>query len=363
MAAERQSGSAHDTPADFGGRLLHWYDRHGRKDLPWQQQPTPYRVWVSEVMLQQTQVGTVIPYYRRFMARFPDAVRLAAGPLDEVLHHWTGLGYYARARNLFRAAGIIVREHGGELPGGLEALQALPGIGRSTAAAILSLSRDEPHAILDGNAKRVLCRYFAVAGWPGRPAVQRELWALAESLVPPRRAAAYTQAIMDLGATVCTRARPGCGVCPLAADCQAHQAGRPGDYPAPRPAKALPRRAVRFIMIRNPRGEVLLQRRPPAGVWGGLWGFPEAGADEPLPQWFQRHLYRVPAEYREWPPFRHTFSHFHLDITPVYACLPDTPPAVMEGAECVWYNPALPDARGLAQPVKRLLEQLSLSPG
>lgn len=344
--------------AAFSGRLLRWFDRHGRKDLPWQDDPTPYRVWVSEVMLQQTQVTTVIPYYLRFMERFPDVSTLAAASLDEVLHHWTGLGYYARARHLHRAAQVIVAQHGGALPADLQALQALPGIGRSTGAAILALSRDEPHAILDGNVKRVLCRYHAVQGWPGTPAVERRLWDLAQAHTPARRAAQYTQAIMDLGATVCTRARPACGGCPLRADCQAHAGGDQGRYPAPRPVRQLPVRTTRFLMLCNEHGEVLLMRRPPAGLWGGLWTFPECPVETSPGQWCLDQLRCAIADVEQWPSFRHTFSHFHLDITPLYARLDGAPDHVMEGGQGVWYNPRRPDERGLAKPVKHLLSRL-----
>jgi A/G-specific adenine glycosylase len=346
--------------ARFSRRLLQWFARHGRKDLPWQCDPTPYRVWVSEVMLQQTQVATVIPYFDQFMSRFPDVRSLAAASLDEVLHHWTGLGYYARARHLHRAAGTVVAQYAGELPDDLQALQALPGIGRSTAAAILALSRGQPHAILDGNVKRVLCRYHGIEGWPGRSDIERRLWELAQTHTPPRRAAAYTQAIMDLGATVCTRAAPRCGLCPLRGDCTAHLGGTPGDFPSPRPGKQLPVRSARFMILCNPHGEVLLTQRPPAGVWGGLWSFPECPADEAAQQWCEGALNCRISGIEEWPAFRHTFSHFHLDITPVYARVDGVrQPRIMEGRKCVWYNLLRPGALGVATPVKRLLNQLS----
>lgn len=345
--------------AAFSGRLLRWFDRHGRKDLPWQDGPTPYRVWVSEVMLQQTQVNTVIPYYGRFVARFPDVASLAAASLDEVLHHWTGLGYYARARHLHQAAGVIVARHAGRVPADVQALQALPGVGRSTAAAIVALSAGQPHAILDGNVKRVLCRYHAVDGWPGTPAVQRRLWTLAEAHTPARRVADYTQAIMDLGATLCTRARPACGRCPLRADCRARGRGEQDRYPARRPGRRLPVRSARFLMVCNARGEVLLTRRPAAGLWGGLWTFPECPPEAAPGQWCREELRCRIADLKQWPSFRHTFSHFHLDITPLYARLDGAPDRVMEGEQCVWYNLRRPDQRGLAKPVKHLLDQLS----
>ncbi|MBS0396359.1 MAG: A/G-specific adenine glycosylase, partial [Proteobacteria bacterium] len=237
--------------ASFATRLLAWYERHGRHDLPWQRDRSPYRVWVSEVMLQQTQVATVIPYYERFMGRFPDVAALAAAPLDEVLHHWSGLGYYARARHLHRAAACLVAEHGGELPASVEALTALPGIGRSTAGAILALARDERHPILDGNVKRVLARWFGIEGFPGQPRVAALLWELSERVTPSRRAADYTQAVMDLGATLCTRSRPRCSECPVGADCVAQATGRVASLPVPRAARARPVRRVAWLVLRR----------------------------------------------------------------------------------------------------------------
>ncbi len=342
----------------FSNRLLAWFDAHGRKDLPWQHNPTPYRVWVSEVMLQQTQVATVIPYFQRFMARFPDITALAAAPLDEVLHLWTGLGYYARARNLHRAAGILHEQHGGKFPLDITAVQTLPGIGRSTAAAILALSSNQRHAILDGNVKRVLSRFHAIEGWPGKQDVEQRLWAMAEQHTPAQRVAHYTQAIMDLGATLCTRAAPACVWCPLHDGCTAYAQGRMADFPTPKPRKALPVRAITLLMLRDSRDGILLVQRPPAGIWGGLWSFPECPADEDIETWCVRHLgYRITAS-ETWPALRHTFSHFHLDITPVHARAREIN-GIMEGRNAIWYNPASPKALGLAAPVQRLLTQLS----
>ena len=242
-------------PADvFQRRLLAWFDEHGRHDLPWQQERTPYRVWVSEIMLQQTQVATVIPYFERFMARFPDVVALAAAEQDEVLHLWTGLGYYARGRNLHKAARVVVAEHGGELPLGLEALAALLGIGRSTAGAIVSQSSGRRAVILDGNVKRSLTRLHAVEGWPGRPAVERRLWALAEHYTPDTRLADYTQAMMDLGATLCRRGRPDCARCPFADVCVAHARGEERRFPESKPKTALPTRTTLMLLLRDERG-------------------------------------------------------------------------------------------------------------
>lgn len=345
----------------FSSCLLRWADYSGRKDLPWQTQPTAYRVWVSEIMLQQTQVNTVIPYYLRFMQRFPDVYSLAAAALDEVLHLWSGLGYYARARNLYHAARLIRDQYRGELPRDIEALQQLPGIGRSTAAAILALSHGERHAILDGNVKRVLARYHAIDGWPGDRRVEQRLWAHAESHTPALRVRDYTQAIMDLGATVCTRAQPACGCCPLRRDCAAHGIGRETDYPAPKPRKTLPVRSAVFLLLQNARGEVLLEQRPPSGVWGGLWSLPECTQTSAanIKRWCRDHLGYEIDTLKFWPSLRHTFSHFHLDITPARGCVNEIDTAVMEPGRRVWYNMDSPEARGLAAPVKALLLQLA----
>ncbi|RJQ48637.1 MAG: adenine DNA glycosylase [Gammaproteobacteria bacterium] len=345
----------------FSTRLLRWFDHSGRKDLPWQTRPTAYRVWVSEIMLQQTQVTTVIPYYLRFMQRFPDVHSLAQAAPDEVLHLWSGLGYYARARNLHRAARLIRDRHHGELPRDMALLQQLPGIGRSTAAAILALAHGERHAILDGNVKRVLARYHAIDGWPGSRRVEQQLWTCAESHTPPRRARDYTQAIMDLGATVCTRARPGCGRCPLSGSCAAHGIGRETDYPAPRPRKTLPVRGAVFLLLHNGRGETLLEQRPPGGVWGGLWSLPECSqaSAAQIRRWCRNHLGFEVGTLKFWPGLRHTFSHFHLDITPVEGRVNKIAAAVMEPGRRVWYNMAKPDVRGLPAPVKDLLLQLA----
>ncbi len=275
------------TPRQFSAALLDWYDHHGRRDLPWQSEPTPYRVWVSEIMLQQTQVSTVIPYYRRFMQSFPDVAALAAAGQDQVLHHWSGLGYYARARHLHAAAQRVVQS-GGAFPDTLEAVMALPGVGRSTAGAILALACAQRHPILDGNVKRVLARFHAVDGWPGQATVQKRLWQLAEMYTPHARVAHYTQAIMDLGATLCTRGRPDCGQCPVRSGCAAHGSSRQADYPAPRPARILPVRTVTMLLLGNQASELLLERRPPTGIWGGLWSFPELAADTDIGGWGER---------------------------------------------------------------------------
>lgn len=338
----------------FAPRILAWYHQHGRKTLPWQQQKTPYKVWVSEIMLQQTQVATVIPYFERFMSRFPDVASLAAAPVDEVLHHWTGLGYYARARNLHKAAQQIVSSHDGRFPEHIEQVQALPGIGRSTAGAVLSLALGQHQPILDGNVKRVLARHQMVAGWPGNKQVHDRLWQLAEQLTPSQNVAAYNQAMMDIGALLCTRSKPQCEQCPVASDCQARQTGRQSEFPGKKPKKALPVRTATFLLIRQ-QGRILLQKRPPAGLWGGLYCPPEVDA---VGAWLaQQHFVAT----REQPLtlFRHTFSHFHLDIRPLLIDVESLGGTIMEADGSLWYNLADPPAVGLAAPTKKLLQQLT----
>lgn len=346
---------------NFSQRLLRWFQQHGRKDLPWQRNPTPYRVWVSEIMLQQTQVATVIPYFERFMQRFPDIAALAAAHQDEVLHLWTGLGYYARGRNLHQAARKIRDQYGGEFPTDLEQVMTLPGIGRSTAGAVLSLSLGQRHAILDGNVKRVLARYHAIEGWPGTPAIEKAMWQLAEQHTPTRNNAVYTQAIMDLGATVCRRSRPLCPLCPQQRACRALTQGLQNKLPWPRPKKQLPSRNTTMLMLANGEGRVLLLQRPPTGIWGGLWSFPELEQDNPsdteIRRWCRDNLGHQVKVNERWPVLRHSFSHFHLDIEPVWL---RSSKAVIRIAEdnLTWFSPAAPAALGLAAPVKQLLERL-----
>ena len=372
------TASANLVPAGFAQRLLAWHERHGRHDLPWQRSPTPYRVWVSEIMLQQTQVQTVIGYFERFMRAFADVDALAQAPLDEVLHLWSGLGYYARARNLHRAAGVLVAQHGGRFPDTLEAMTALPGVGRSTAAAILALSMNRHHAILDGNVRRVLCRHRGVEGWPGQSAVERRLWQLAEALTPAAEVAHYTQAIMDLGATLCTRTRPACAMCPLREDCVAHRTNRVAQLPAPRPRRARPVRQTCMLLITAPDAGVLLRRRPPMGIWGGLWAPPELnGADcaDALIRGIDRiggadaacttngidtllhglGLVRISAP-QPLAMLRHAFTHFELEILPVRVRIKAR--GVMDEGGYLWYNPQDPQRLGLAAPVATLLHSL-----
>jgi A/G-specific adenine glycosylase len=346
------------TPEAFQAAVLAWFDRHGRKELPWQIDPTPYTVWVSEIMLQQTRVTTVIPYFRRFTQQLPELKSLAEAPLETVLGLWSGLGYYARARNLHRTARIVVEKHGGELPADPELLSALPGIGRSTANAILSMGFHQRAAILDGNVKRVLSRFLAIEGWSGDTRVGRELWRHSERFTPARRVAQYTQAMMDLGATVCTRHRPTCPACPLEAACAARASGRVAAIPAPRPAKAIPVRHCYLLVIVNKQGEVYLEKRPPAGIWGGLWTFPEYTTPEALIEGCQKR--RLADFTLEWlPQRRHTFSHFHLDYTPVLARADLDGTCVMEHREAMWYGLEQAHPHGLPAPIRRLLEHLT----
>ena len=341
----------------FARRVLDWFGEHGRRDLPWQEQPTLYRVWVSEIMLQQTRVATVIPYFRRFMASFPDVLSLAGASGDDVLHHWSGLGYYARARNLHRTARIIRDDHHGEFPADFDTVVALPGIGRSTAGAILALARNERHAILDGNVKRVLARYHGVDGWPGTTAVANKLWSLAERHTPDVRIADYTQAMMDLGATLCTRSSPRCGECPLAADCAAHAVGRESEYPGRKPKRAKPRKATRMVLVRCGTA-IWLERRPASGIWGGLWSFPELDEHADVDAWCESTFAVAPRAVASLDVVRHSFTHFDLEIRPITVRLDECSRKVADAGRRAWYDLHDPGKLGLAAPVAGLLEQL-----
>jgi A/G-specific adenine glycosylase len=341
-------------PARFASALLEWYDVNGRTDLPWQVDPTPYRVWVSEIMLQQTQVATAIPYYRRFMQRFPDVRALAEAQLDEVLHLWSGLGYYARARNLHRAAQAIEVKCGGRFPETLEEVMLLPGVGRSTAGAILALSRGQRHPILDGNVKRVLARSFAVAGYPGDPSVEKALWSVAEACTPGERVAAYTQAIMDLGATVCTRARPACLLCPVAHDCVARSRGMQADLPAPRPRVHRPKRDAWLVVAMRGEHKVLLERRPPSGIWGGLWGLPEFPTREHADQWCREHLSAGASPVRG-EVVRHAFSHFDFEMRPMVVRCMGKSLNLRDDDRYRWYDVREPMKVGLPKPIATLI--------
>jgi A/G-specific adenine glycosylase len=343
----------------FSDRLLVWFEKHGRHDLPWQLEQLPYRVWISEIMLQQTQVVTVIPYFECFIKTFPDVETLANSELDNVLHHWTGLGYYARARNLHKAAKLIVKDNRGEFPSTLDDLMALPGIGRSTAGAILSLASQKRYPILDGNVKRVLSRYHGVEGWPGKKKVEEELWSYAELHTPIDLVRDYTQAIMDLGATVCTRCNPFCDSCPLTKDCFARKAERQHDFPGSKPKKVIPNRETVFAIIENDKGEVLLQQRPPTGIWGGLWCFPEIASDEPIAATIKKQYGFNIKQQTEYKSFKHTFSHFHLMIKPVHIVLEGQMNTVKEAGLSTWLNPAKKSNLGYPAPVVSMLEDLN----
>lgn len=344
-------------PQAFTSRLLDWFDRHGRHDLPWQHPRTPYRVWLSEIMLQQTQVSVVTGYFQRFVDALPDLPALAGAPQDQVLALWSGLGYYARARNLQAAAKLCMQRHGGELPRDLDALIALPGIGRSTAGAILSQAWNERAPILDGNVKRVLCRVFGVAGWPGTPAVEKQLWALAEALLPDTRLADWTQAEMDFGATLCTRANPACGICPLQEDCVARREGRTAELPTPKPGKTLPQRQALMLIVVDRHDRVLLQQRPPSGVWAGLWSLPEFEDEDTARRWATERLEPGPAGARELPQLTHGFSHFRLQIRPRLIAINGMRSAVGDNTGLRWASRNDLLSLGLPAPVRKLLQE------
>ncbi|PJG82433.1 A/G-specific adenine glycosylase [Caviibacterium pharyngocola] len=355
--------------APFAQAVLAWYAKYGRKTLPWQQNKTLYGVWLSEVMLQQTQVATVIPYFERFIKTFPNITALADAPLDEVLHLWTGLGYYARARNLHKAAQNVRDLHDGEFPTGFQQVLALPGVGQSTAGAILSSCLNAPYPILDGNVKRVLSRYFAVSGWAGEMSTERKLWAFSAQVTPQDQVADFNQAMMDMGSMVCTRTKPKCDLCPLNADCQANLQQNQTAYPNKKPKKTLPQRESFFVILAE-QGKVLLEQREPSGIWGGLYCFPQFERKADALAYLRAQGVSV---YQEWVSFRHTFSHFHLDIYPIYAELNREQDDVdrtdwkkvqenhaeyqssVSSAVKYWYDPENPDSIGLATPVKNLL--------
>jgi len=345
------------TPQQFRRKVLRWFDAHGRKDLPWQQNINPYRVWISEIMLQQTQVATVIPYYQRFLQRFPDIKSLAEASQAEVLSLWSGLGYYARARNLHRCAQIVTQQHQARLPEHFDSLLALPGIGRSTAGAILSLALRQHHAILDGNVKRVLARVFAIPGWPGKTDVVDQLWEKAQALTPTERVDNYNQAMMDLGATVCTRSRPRCDCCPLHQDCGARAQNAISEYPGKKAPKTLPVKSCYMLIINGKKpAQVLLQRRPPAGIWGGLLSLPQVEHKSDIKTWIRETLNAEILSQRALTPLRHTFSHFHLDITPMRLTLNFKPGRIAENSDVICYEKTDAD-QGFPKPVRDLLEK------
>lgn len=344
---------------DFASRLLAWHDRHGRNDLPWQHPRTPYRVWIAEVMLQQTQVSAVMRYFERFMGRFPDVHSLARADSDAVMEYWAGLGYYARARNLHAAARMLVDDHAGKLPDDLDALMALPGIGRSTAGAILAQAFGLRAPILDGNAKRVLARHQAVDGAPGQSGFEKTLWHLAERRTPYRRLADYTQAIMDLGATVCVKSKPNCADCPVKDDCRARAQGRQAQIPAPRRRAKRPLHTRRMLLLRRADGRILFERRPPAGIWGGLWALPEVPDGQCATAYCRQRLGIEPDRVRELPSIRHGLTHFELLIKPVEMQAGEQV-GIMDDAGRNWYAKAHPPP--LPAPIAKLICKLGDNP-
>lgn len=337
----------------FADKLLIWFDQFGRKNLPWQKKITPYSIWVSEIMLQQTQVATVTPYFERFMEVFPSVDLLAAANEDEVLHQWTGLGYYARGRNLHKTARRLMSDFNGEFPLSVEELMTLPGIGRSTAGAIVAICSNQHAVILDGNVKRVLARYFTIPGWPGETKVVNQLWEKATSLTPQARVADYTQAIMDLGATLCSRSHPNCESCPLVSECAAHLTGEIKKYPGKKPKKVLPTKKTSMLVIENDQGEILLEKRPSSGLWGGLWSFPETKAVDD----YMDSLNVTIFDTDKLPAFRHSFTHFHLQITPIHIRIGQVL-TVMEDDRRCWYSTQAPLEIGLTRPVTRILSTI-----
>lgn len=338
----------------FHLKVLRWFDQHGRHDLPWQIKKTPYCVWVSEVMLQQTQVSTVIPYYQKFMQRFPSVKALAQAEVDEVLQHWSGLGYYARGRNLHRCAQILHERYRGRFPNTVEEIAELPGIGRSTAGAILSLSRDIRAPILDGNVKRVLTRFFALEGLSISSAFIKQLWEVAEELTPVKRCRDYNQAMMDMGALICTRSKPQCHKCPLQNDCQAYQLDAQALYPNRKKKTARTQKKVFMLVIENQRGEILLEKRPPSGIWGGLWSFPECESLENAKAFCLRQLGCQLRNSVCLKAFKHSFSHFDLWVTPVKVKVTQGP-LLMNSDIRIWYNRETVLRGGVSAVVNKLM--------
>jgi len=350
MAAAKAGGKG-----SFAQRVIVWQQTHGRHDLPWQNTRDPYRIWVSEIMLQQTQVSAVIAYYQRFMERFPDLASLAQAEADEVMRHWAGLGYYSRARNLHRAAQLMMSEHGGEFPRGQEAIEALPGIGRSTAAAIRAFAYGARAAILDGNVKRVFARHAGIAGYPGEQKVERRMWEMAQERLPEGGLEPYIQGLMDLGATLCVRSRPRCKDCPVAIDCVALIEGRTAELPTRKPKKALPQRETTMLVLMR-AGSVLLEKRPPSGIWGGLWSLPQAD-DATAARKLAKALGADWDDGEYLHVIEHGFTHYHLSIKPVL--LHASARHCTEEPGHLWLPLAEAHGAALPSPVKKLLTGLA----
>lgn len=356
--------TSQQVPFQFSKQVLAWFDEHGRKHLPWQQNKSRYSVWISEIMLQQTQVKTVIPYFTKFMEKFPSITDLANAEQDQVLHLWTGLGYYARARNLHKAAQIVRDNYNGEFPATFDEVLGLPGIGKSTAAAVLSLANNQAYVIMDGNVKRVLARFYTIEGWPGNKKVEDSLWELAESLKPSERYGDYTQAMMDLGATLCTRSKPNCDECPVQSHCMAFAQGVQAEYPHKKPKKQIPVKTTKMV-IPFYQGRVLMTKRPQSGIWGGLWGFYESSDTSQLPAHIQQLINNSATKLEALSPFRHTFSHFHLDIQPELMILGAAPsnnvnaPTIVDDEnQQLWFDVHQASEVGLAAPTVKIFKQL-----
>jgi A/G-specific adenine glycosylase len=356
-------GAARDL--SFSAAVVNWQRQHGRHALPWQQTRDPYRIWLSEIMLQQTQVTAVIPYYQRFLAHFPDVKSLAQAPASEVMSLWSGLGYYTRARNLHLCAQVVWRDHGGSFPSDPESLAELPGIGRSTAAAIAAFAFGQRAAILDGNVKRVFCRVFGIDAWPGTRAVEEVLWARAEALLPDWDIESYTQGLMDLGATLCSRSRPECGRCPLSVRCVALATERVSELPVRKPGKVIPQRHAVMLVVEE-GGHVLLEQRPPSGIWGGLLSLPEfphdSAASAEATTSFDAMVERLAmfgdvASILPLPPFSHGFTHFKLHVVPYRVRLERRRHMAGE-LEHQWIETGTLANAALPAPVKKLLTQL-----
>jgi A/G-specific adenine glycosylase len=339
----------------FATRLIAWQRRHGRHDLPWQQSRDPYRVWLSEIMLQQTQVATVIPYYERFLARFPTLAELAEAPVEDVMALWSGLGYYARARNLHRCAQTVVDQHGGVFPRDPESIAALPGIGRSTANAIAVFCFGAQVPILDGNVKRVLCRFLGIEGFPGSPAVESRLWQDGTTLLPQRDVATYIQAQMDLGATLCTRGKPRCADCPVSHLCVAYRAGRTSELPAPKPKRAVPEREVTLLVLREGK-RIALEQRPPAGIWGGLLSLPELPDRADVRSHCEERLGMRLDAVLPAPTFAHGFTHFRLHIRPLVCTVSGATRLAEPGLR--WLDQAALAQAALPAPIRKLLNRV-----
>ena len=341
---------------DFSQELLKWFDLYGRNNLPWQDNRTPYRVWISEIMLQQTQVSTAIPFFKRFMESYPDINSLSNASTEQVMHHWTGLGYYARARNLHKMSHIIQEKYKGNIPLDFNELVQLPGIGRSTAGAILALSDNQKYAILDGNVKRVLARYHAVSGWPGLSKVEKKLWRLSEKHLPSERIADFTQAIMDLGATLCIRSKPQCQICPLTNNCKARIEKKVELYPEKKKSNPKPhKQTIMIIVIAGTK--VLLEKRPDSGIWGGLFSFPEVDKNQTIKHWCETRLKKIEKTVSKKSPISHTFSHFNLDINPIEVRLGNSSCKLDLYENEYWYDLDQPSEIGMAAPIKKLLQE------